>query len=281
MSAQAVRISSISFIIMFATVSSSAARVELKQKTVEAFERLLQERQARQTERLSAGRPFLWVDEAPGRAERARRGEILVSPLGNGQSKVPNGLVHEWIGAVFIPGATLQATLDLLHDYDNHKYVFGPDVVESRLISQNGNEYRTYLRVIKKKVITVAFDAHYDVRYYPVDARRWRSETRSTQIRELEKPGTPEERLLPEGAGRGLLWRINTWTRFEERDGGVYVESEVMSLSRGYPFGIGWAVKPIVRDVPGEGLTETLTAMRNAVLDVQQGRLSRRPLRAE
>ncbi len=267
---------------VFAAASlPAAARVELKKKTLDAFERFVQDRQFRQSDRLVAGRTFLWVDEAPDRARRARQGEILVSPLGAGETKVPNGLVHEWIGAVFIPGATLQTTLDLLHDYNNHKYVFRPDVVESRLLSQNGNEYQTYVRVIKKKLLTLAFDANYDVRYYPVDARRWRSETRSTQIREIENAGTPQERQLPDGAGRGLLWRLNSWTRFEERDGGVYVESEVMSLSRGYPFGLGWAIKPMLRDVPGEGLTETLGAMRNAVLEVQQSRLNHRTAHAD
>lgn len=267
---------------LFASTSLPAApRVELKKKTLDAFEKFVQERHVLQTDRLAEGHRFLWVDESPDRAQRVRQGEILVSPLGSGESKVPNGLVHEWIGAVFIPGATLQATLDLVHDYNNHKNVFRPDVVDSRLLSQNGNEYQTYVRVIKKKVLSVAFDAQYDVRYFPVDEHRWRSESRSTQIREIENAGTPEERQLPDGAGRGLLWRLNSWSRFEERDGGVYVESEVMSLSRGYPFGLGWAIKPILRDVPGEGLTNTLTQMRNAVLEVQQSRTNHGQVRSE
>lgn len=247
----------------------AAPRVELKQKTLDAFDRFVRERRLRQLDRLSNGHPFLWVDESSDRAQRVRQGEILVSPLGSGESKVPNGLVHEWIGAMFIPGATLRATLDLVHDYNNHKNVFR-GVVESKLLSQNGNEYQTYVRVFKKKLLTVSFDAQYDVHYFPVDERRWRSESRSTQIREIEHAGTPQECHLPDGAGRGLLWRLNSWSRYEERDGGVYVESEVQSLSRGYPFGMGWAIKPMLRDVPGEGLTETLTAMRKAVLEVQQ-----------
>jgi hypothetical protein len=223
----------------------------------------------------------LWVDEAPDRARRVRQGEILVDPVGAGEVKVPNGLIHSWIGAVFIPGGTLETTLALVHDYNNHKYVFRPDVLESKLLSQNGNEYQTYVRLIRRKFLTLVLDANYDVRYFPIDARRWRSETRSTRIREVENAGTPLEKDLPEGAGRGLLWRLNTWTRFEERDGGVYVECEVVTLSRGYPFGLGWAIRPIVRELPGEGLTKTLGAMRTAVLEVQQTKLNKQAVRGD
>ncbi len=260
---------------------AEARGVELKRATLDAFERCVRERRIEQSGRLAAGRTFLWVDESPERAQRVRQGEILVSPLGSGEVKVPSGLVHDWIGAIFIPGATLETTLNLLHDYNNHKWIFRPDVVESKLLSQNGNEFQTYIRVAKKKFLSVVLDANYDVRYYPVDGRRWRSETRSIRINEVENAGTPQERQLPDGAGRGLLWRLNSWTRFEERDGGVFVECEVMSLSRSYPFGLAWAIKPMVRDLPGEGLTDTLGAMRNAVLEVEQAKLNRRRMRAD
>ncbi len=270
-------ISSFFFIFCVAAVSApaSAGGVELKKTTLNAFDRYAQDRQVKQSERLAEGRTFLWVDESPDRVRRVRQGEIVVDPMGPGEVKVPNGLIHNWIGAVFIPGSTLETTLALVHDYDNHKHVFRPDVLESKLLSQNGNEYQTYVRLIRRKFLTLVLDANYDVRYFPIDARRWRSETRSTQIREVENAGTPQERDLPEGAGRGLLWRLNTWTRFEERDGGVYVECEVISLSRGYPFGLGWAIRPMVRDLPGEGLTKTLGAMRTAVLEVEQTKLGR------
>jgi hypothetical protein len=265
-----------------ATPSPAVARgMELKKATLNAFERHVQERQARQSDRLAVGRRFLWIDEAPDRARRVRQGEILVDPMGAGELKVPDGLIHDWIGAVFIPGATLETTLSLLHDYNNHKYIFRPDVLESKLLSRNGNEYQTFVRVSKKNFLSLVLDANYDVRFFPLDARRWRSETRSTRIREVENVGTPQERELPEGTGRGLVWRLNSWTRFEERDGGVYVECEVTSLSRGYPFGLAWAIRPMVREVPGKGITETLTSMRNAVLEVEQAKLNRPLLRAD
>jgi len=56
----------------------------------------------------------------------------------------------------------------------------------------------------------------------------------------------------------------------EERDGGVYLQSEVASLTRDIPTGLGWMIRPFVTDIPKESLTFTLQATRKAV----QGHIS-------
>src|SRR5439155_24524003 len=81
---------------------------ELKPSTVEAFDRYI-----RQTEeRLNTASTFLWADGAAERANRIRQGAILVEPFtGEGDRSVAgSGLIHDWVGSVFIPGATLERT---------------------------------------------------------------------------------------------------------------------------------------------------------------------------
>ncbi len=50
-----------------------------------------------------------------------------------------------------------------------------------------------------------------------------------------------------------------------ERDGGVYVQSEVVSLTRDIPTGVAWLVKPFVTSIPQESLEFTMEATRKAV----------------
>jgi len=168
--------------------------------------------------------------------------------------------VHDWIGTVFIPGTTLKQTLAFVQDYGNHKNTYRPEVVDSRLVSHQGNDFHTYLRLRKQKVITVLLNTEHDVKYTLVDAKHAYSRSVSTRIAEVENPGTPAERELAPDDDHGFLWKLNSYWRFEERDGGVWVECEAISLTRDVPFGLGAIVKPIIRDLPAESLEKTLRA---------------------
>jgi hypothetical protein len=239
-----------------------ALPAELKPKTVEAFDRYI-----RQTEdRLAASQTFLWADESPDRARRARQGEIVVSPFNKKpEIALPNGLIHDWVGAVFIPGATLDRTLALVQDYNRHKDIYKPEVIDSRLISRQGEDFRIYYRLLKKKVITVVLNTEHEVKYTKVDASRWRSVSRTTKIAEVENPGKSGESEKPPGTGEGFLWRLNSYWRFAERDGGVWIECEAISLTRDIPTGLGWLIDPIIRNLPRESLENTLRATRSAL----------------
>ncbi len=85
------------------------------------------------------------------------------------------------------------------------------------------------------------------------------------RIAEVENAGKRDEREKTPGDDDGFLWRMETWWRMEERDGGVYVQSEVASLTRDIPTGLGWMIRPFVTDIPKESLTFTLKATRKAV----------------
>jgi hypothetical protein len=244
---------------------ASAAAAQ-KWDTVRAFEQYIGITETRIDERARGLRAFLWIDDGSDRRERVRAGEILVERFGVDQRiDVPGGLVHDWIGAVFVPGATLDRTLALLQDYDHHKLVYRPEVMDSRLITRNGDCFTAYLRLRKKKLITVVLDTEHEARYVRLDRARSYSMSRSTRIVEVENAGTPGERTLPAGADHGYLWRLNSYWRFEEADGGVYAECQAVSLTREIPVGLGWLVGPIISSVPRESLARTLAATLDAL----------------
>ncbi|MBZ5626900.1 MAG: hypothetical protein LAQ69_50730 [Acidobacteriia bacterium] len=248
-------------IVVAALLASSLGAAELKPQTVEAFDRYI-----RQTEqRLDGQKGFLWADESADRARRVRQGEIVVQRFASTpEADVPGGLAHDWVGSVFIPGVTLVKTLSAMQDY-NHKEAYRPEVMASRILVRSGNDFVVYMRLLKKKVITVVLDTEHDIHYFQVGPGRWRSISRTTKIAQVEKLGKPDEYDLPPGTGDGFLWKLNTYWRFAERDGGTWVECEAISLTRDVPLGLGWIIKPIIRDLPKESLENTLRQTRDAL----------------
>ena len=245
---------------------SGARSVTLKPETVQAFDRYIRETETRLDRRLAPGGKFLWVDEAPPRAGRVHQGQLAIENRSGGDTTaVPSGLIHDWIGAVFIPGVTLGRTLALIQDYDRNQDNYKPEVLASRLVSRHGNDFQVYLRLMKKKVITVILDTDYDVRYFPLDGGRCHSRAYSTRIAEVRNAGQRDERILPPGQDSGFLWRLYSYWRFQERDGGVYVECEAISLTRAIPAGLGWLIEPIITTLPRESLANTLRETRTAL----------------
>lgn len=239
--------------------------MELQPHTVDAFDRYVRLAETRLGAQAHSA-SFLWVDEAPDRKTRVQRGDVIAQPsVGTGDIEVPDGSIHDWTGAVFIPGATLAKTLALAQDYDSHKNIYKPEVQDSKLLKRSGNDFQIYLRLLKKQVITVVLNTNHDVRYFPLDTERYYSQSHSTRIAEVVDPGDADEREMEPGRDHGFLWRLNSYWRFEQRDGGVYVECEAISLTRSVPVGLGWLVNPIVRTLPRESLENSLRTLPSAL----------------
>jgi hypothetical protein len=259
-------------------LAAPASATDLQPKTVEACNSYVAAAEAQLDEQLSGGQPYLWVESLPPARRAAaeaqlRAGQVVIQRLdATGKSDaqkpiaVPDGMIHHWIGTVFIPGATLAQTLSLEEDYDHQQEYFHPDVMRSRILRHDGNDFTIELRLYKKKVITTVLDTEHRVHYTLVDATHAWSRSRAIRIREVDHAGEPDERLEPEGHDRGLLWRMNTYWRFEQKDGGTYVECQSISLTRDIPTGLGWLIGPYVNSVPRESLNFTLGTTRVAVL---------------
>ena len=249
--------------------SARADAAELLAKTVTAFDRYVQV-----TERAAVDGPFLWIDSRPDaerrtRLEAVRQGALVIERITtreNGKEiDIPNGLVHHWLGAVFVPNGTVDRALALLQDYDSHASVYRPAVAGSRLLSRDGDVFRVHLRFHMKKVITVVVNSEHEARFFRPAADRAQSRIYSLRIAEVDDPDTPQEREMPVGNDGGYLWRLYTYWRFLARDGGVYIQCEAISLTRAIPFGLGWVVGPFVTGIPRESLAFTLETTRKTL----------------
>ncbi len=256
------------FAVASSVLASPSWSAELRQPTLQAFERYVHDREAAmEREVRGPASSFLWSTAQPGRVQQMRAGAVVTeSRTGKDAQAVPDGLIHDWLGAVFLPGASLAQVLALVQDYDRNKEVYKPDVLDSRLLSHRGSDFHIYLRLLKKKVITVVLNTEHDVTYFSLDPTRCYSRSYSTRIAEVENPGKPGEKELPVGQDHGFLWRLNSYWRFQEKDGGVYVECEAISLTRDIPTGLGWMISPIIRNLPKESLENTLRSTRAALV---------------
>jgi hypothetical protein len=247
---------------------------DLEPQTLEAFNRYIQVTEARIDKEVARPGVFLYIEglPEPKRSETLaslHKGDIYLDRLETHDTSgsaigAPDGLIHHWIGAVFIPGATLGQVLDLVQDYNHHQDVYKPEVVRSQLIHQEGDYYQIYYRLRKKKVITVTLNTNHDVQYFPLDATHCRSRSVATRIAEVADADQPGEHEKPIGHDGGFLWRMNSYWRFEEKDRGVYVEVESISLTRDIPTGLGWLIRPFVTSIPRESLLMTLGSTRSA-----------------
>ena len=261
-------------ILLAAACSPTASAAELKQKTTTAFDRYVTATEARFANELRPDGPFLYIDAMNPEAKRQaydqlKNGEILVQKLetkaAGVSSDVPDGMVHHWVGLIFIPGATLAKTLPIVKDYDRRAELYKPDVSASRTLAHNGDDFKMFLRLHQKKFTTVDFNTTYDVHWGSVDPTKVYSNSISARIAEVKDPDKPDGDELPVGTGHGYLWRLNTYWRFEEKDGGVYLQCEALSLTRDMPIGLGWLLKPLVTSIPKASLNRALGQTRNVV----------------
>ena len=227
-----------------AVLAVPALAVELKPETSKAFERYVE-----------AADKF--PAPAPGAMKAARRGETVVSEERVPSIPVPDGLVHDWLGLLFIPGGTIESVRAVMQDYANYRRTYAPDVIDSKLLGRDGDRFSVYLKLYKKEFLTLVYDAEYDVQYSVPGADRMEVASRSTRIQQ-------------EGDDHGFLWRLNSYWRFEEADGGVYAQCRAISLSRGIPFGFGW-LHGFLQRFPRDSMVNTLEATRRAAVTSRRG----------
>lgn len=238
---------------------------KLTPETVKAFEQYEENVEDLMRKRLNGELSFLWLDEDPKLRNKALRGEIPVAKLDD-NAAVPGGLIHNWIGAMFVPDATIEQLVAVFQDYANYPEIY-PEVIRVKLESQSGDVFHIYQRLLKKKVLTATLDTWHEARYKKLDDRRYLVESKATKIQEVKNAGRASEKLLPVGEDSGYLWRMNLYWRLEQDDDGVFAECHSLSLSRDIPRGTGWIVKPFVNSMPRESLEKSLQATRLAVMN--------------
>jgi hypothetical protein len=265
--------------LLFLTTASSPAggtpqlfgRLTLRSETVRAFNTYLASTDQKNSSTLNSGN-FLWVDDLESSErqeayEKLKRGDVVMRHINasGGTAEVSGGMIHDWEGAVFIPGTKLQAVLAILQDYDHHATYFAPDVESARIEARDGDHFRVFMRFRRTNVITVVLNTEQEITYFRDSPGKAHSRSSAVRIAEVENPGGKPEKENPPGKDNGFLWRMETWWRLQEKDGGVYLQSQAVSLTREIPSGLAWAVEPFVTTIPKESLEFTLQATRKAV----------------
>ncbi len=262
------------FVLLAAARGLFAAAPELREAALHGFHEYVAKVDQRNQASLRSPE-FLWIEELPAAAkesayEKLKRGEVLMRrwPFSDGKkpADIPGGMIHHWQGIVFIPGAKLDQVLGVLQDYDHHASYYAPDVESARIESRDGDHFRVFMRFRRHKVVTVVLNTEQDINYYRDSLAEAHSRSTAIRIREVANAGSPSEREKSSGEDNGFLWQMETWWRMEERDGGVYVQNEAVTLTRNIPTGLGWLIEPLVTSIPKETLEFTLGATRKAVL---------------
>jgi hypothetical protein len=216
--------------------------------------------------RQRGSQPGFIAPVSPQDQMRLRQGELIVEKLTHSTgAELPGVMLHDWRGTAFVAGATATDFERLMRDFNAYPKHFSPQVVSAKILMQQGDRFQTVMRVRQRHVITVVMDTTYDVTFGRLDPRHGYSISRSTKIAEIDSPGNRNERALTPKQEHGFLWRLNTYWSYEERDGGVYMQIESVSLTRSIPAGLGWAVGPFVESVPRESLEFTLRSVSNAL----------------
>lgn len=198
----------------------------------------------------------------PATDARPRWGELIVEKLTPSTgADLPGAMLHHWRGTAFARGVTAADFERLMRDFNSYPRNFSPQVLRAKVLIQDGDHVQASMRVRQRHVITVVMDTDYDISFGRLDASHGYSTSRSTRIAEIDAAGTSGERVLSSSQEHGFLWRLNTYWSYEERNGGLYMQIESVSLTRSIPRGLGWAVGPFVESVPRESLEFTLRSV--------------------
>jgi len=258
----------------FIASPTQSAATKLKPETLKAWETYVQLTEKQVDAELAGTSGFLRADflnsaEASAIAATIKKGQVHIQKMktsgsDGGEIRVPDGMIHHWFGAVFVPNVTLATILSFVKNYDQHHRFF-QEVEASKLVSHDGDTFKIFLRFVRKKIVTVHYNTDHTVVYRHHGIERESSRSFTTKIAEIQNAGSASEKEKPVGDDSGYLWRLNSYWRFKEQDGGVVIECESISLSRSIPFGLGFLIKRFVESVPQESLENTLGSIRSGV----------------
>jgi len=239
----------------------SQFETKLEPDTAKAFEAYVKGAEAELNERWRGRAPFLSLDD-----KRLYKGALLIRPArSRNPEEIPDGLIHDWVGAVYIPNTSVSQVLAVLQDFDHHSKIY-PEIIRSRLLKREANDISGYWRLERKQqFVPAVFDVQQDAHYEEIAPGKWICRAYANDIREVQDAGASKEKDYPLGEGLGLLWRMNAFWSIEAAGNGVLAECRTISLSRSIPSGMGWMIKPFIQNVPRESLTSTLQNTRKFV----------------
>ncbi len=239
--------------------ASKYGLVRLQDDAAEAFAEYVHASDAQFDRRLVGDLPFLWSQQDPARAEALSLGDVIVDPTPiPGRLAPVQTLIHDWTAALLVPHSNAEHLVSIVSAYDNHAETYGPEVVRSRVLESDGLRIRVSMRLLKKNVVTAVLETEHSAQFEQLDSQRWWGRSESTSIREVVRPGKPDESLRPPGHDRGFLWKLVVYWRFADTPEGAVLEHRTISLTRSPPKWLRWATRPLIEGLPRKSLASIL-----------------------
>jgi hypothetical protein len=253
--------SAILLLLLSATLSRAA---EPSQKTLQAWDDYVRSVNASVADRVDGTRPFLWVDDSSEIQRRVQHGELVVT--NHDPRKVPQGMIHHWVGAMFVPNVTLDRVMLVLNNYGRYSEMYQPLIRKTNVLDRDGDTVELNVLAVQKAFsVTAAVETDEEIRITRPAPNRVCIKADAVRIQEISDYGQLSEHPFPEARRPGYVWRAMILQRLEQRDGGVYVELETISLSRGIPVEVRWLIKPLTDDLPRKLMLDMLNDTRSAV----------------
>jgi hypothetical protein len=248
------------------TAAHHRAMAEPTPAAVSAFDDYVHSVESRLAQQHESRNGFLAPPLTAQDEQRLRKGALIIEPITPLTGLPLSGaLLHDWRGTAFAAGAKAADFERLMRNINAYPQYFSPQVLQAKVISQQGDHLQALMRIRQKHVLTVVLDTSYDITFGRLDAQRGYSISRSTKISEIDSPGSANEHALSPSDEHGFLWRLNSYWTYEERNGGLYLQIESVSLTRAVPSGLNWIIQPFIEKIPRESLEFTLRSTCNAL----------------
>jgi len=252
--------------VLFIIIHGSQPRgATLHTRTLEAYQNYIEEVEQELLERKEGSLPYLLTSTSPGNLISLSQNQVIVRNL-HPKDSTPKGIIHDWLGAVFFQGASLNQVLEVIMDVEQHPEIFH-EIVSSEILQRKGDTVTSRAVYRIEGTLTVEADVELETNLERLSPNRARILCRSTRVNEIDNFGQPNQRLLPEGQDRGLIWRLNNYVTLEENGEGVTMECRSIHLSRGLPFGISFILGPFLKKMPPDLVKSMLTALKDLMAE--------------
>src|SRR5437763_7886725 len=104
------------FLLLFVRLLAAA---EPKPETLRAWDEYIQMANLSAARSAAGSSQFLWTDESQDMTRRLQQNEVVLT--NRDPEQVPQGMIHDWVGAVFVPNVTLDQDLSVVEDYERYK----------------------------------------------------------------------------------------------------------------------------------------------------------------
>ena len=122
----------------------------------------------------------------------------------HGPRKVPQGLIHHWIGAIVIPNVLLDQAMQILNSYDCYSDVYKPLIRKTSVIEQAGDTVKVNVLAVQKAFsVTAAVETAEEIQIQRPAPNRTCITANSVHIQEVTDCGRPDEHAFSEAQRPG------------------------------------------------------------------------------